>query len=123
MPPQACGVRTLRAYDEPMRVLPRGRIPLGPHAGVERGEAVTVVVDGETVRAYAGETVAAVLITGSGMAMRTTAGGAARGFYCGMGACFDCLVVVDGAPNTRACMTMVADGMRISRQQGPGLPD
>jgi D-hydroxyproline dehydrogenase subunit gamma len=106
-----------------VRVLPRGRIPLGPQAGVERGEAVTVIVDGEPVPAYAGETVAAVLIAGSGMTMRSTAGGAARGFYCGMGVCFDCLVVVDSVPNTRACMTMVASGMRISRQQGRGLPD
>jgi D-hydroxyproline dehydrogenase subunit gamma len=106
-----------------MRVLPRGRIPLGPRAGIERGEAVTLIVDGETVAAFAGETVAAVLIADAGPAMRTTAGGALRGFYCGMGACFDCLVVVDGVPNTRACLTMVADGMRVSRQQGRGLSD
>jgi hypothetical protein len=31
-------------------------------------------------------------------------------------------VVVDDVPNTRACMTLVADGMRIARQQGAGLP-
>lgn len=106
-----------------MRVLSRGRIPLGPQAGIERGEAVTITVDGEEVAAYAGETVAAVLIARNGMTMRRTAGGAARGFYCGMGACFDCLVVVDGVPNTRACLTMVANGMRISRQHGRGLSD
>jgi predicted molibdopterin-dependent oxidoreductase YjgC len=35
-----------------------------------------------------------------------------------MGVCFDCLVVVDGRPNVRACMTWVADGMRVSRQDG-----
>jgi predicted molibdopterin-dependent oxidoreductase YjgC len=35
-----------------------------------------------------------------------------------MGTCFDCLVVVDGVPNTRACMTWVSDGMRVSRQDG-----
>jgi D-hydroxyproline dehydrogenase subunit gamma len=98
-------------------------MPLGPRTGVERGEAVTVTVDGEAVPAYAGETVAAVLIAGDGMTMRTTDGGAARGFYCGMGVCFDCLVVVDGVPNTRACMTMVASGMQVSRQQGRGLPE
>jgi len=106
-----------------MRVLPRGRIPLGPRDGVERGEDMTVILDGQAVPAYAGETVAAVLITGNGMTTRTTAGGAARGFYCGMGVCFDCLVVVDGVPNTRACMTIAADGMHVSRQQGRGLPE
>jgi hypothetical protein len=30
-------------------------------------------------------------------------------------------VVIDDAPNTRACMTLVAGGMRIARQQGSGL--
>jgi predicted molibdopterin-dependent oxidoreductase YjgC len=104
-----------------MRVLPRGRIPLGPKAGIERGQAVTIVVDGEEVTAHAGETVSAVLIVRDGMRMRTTASGAPRGFYCGMGACFDCLVIVDGVPNTRACVTVVADGMRVSRQRGTGL--
>jgi predicted molibdopterin-dependent oxidoreductase YjgC len=35
-----------------------------------------------------------------------------------MGLCFDCLVVVDGVPNTRACMTWVAEGMDVRRQDG-----
>jgi succinate dehydrogenase/fumarate reductase-like Fe-S protein len=38
-----------------------------------------------------------------------------------MGVCFDCLVVVNGVPNTLACMTLVASGMRIERQVGLGL--
>jgi hypothetical protein len=105
-----------------MRVLPRGRLPLSPDDGIERGPAVTMTVDGEARTAYAGETVAAALIAGDVLATRRTAGGAWRGVYCGMGVCFDCLVVVDDVPNTRACMTLVADGMRIARQQGAGLP-
>jgi hypothetical protein len=39
-----------------------------------------------------------------------------------MGVCFDCLVVVDGIPGTRACMTWVREGMTVSRQAGPGYP-
>ena len=35
-----------------------------------------------------------------------------------MGVCFDCLVVVDGAPNVQGCMTRVRDGMRIETQVG-----
>ena len=104
-----------------MRVLARGRLPLGPDQGIERGPAVTITVDGQPRTAYAGETVAAALIADGLIATRRTAGGAWRGVYCGMGACFDCLVVIDGVPNTRACMTLVADGMRIDRQQGAGL--
>ena len=50
--------------------------------------------------------------------MRMTRGGAPRGLYCGMGVCFECLVIVDGVPNTRACMTWVRDGMEIRQMNG-----
>lgn len=92
------------------------RLPLG--ADLERGPAVEVVVDGRPVTAYAGETVATVLLAEGIDATRTTVGGSPRGVFCGMGVCFDCLVVVDGVPNTRACMTWVREGMRIARQDG-----
>lgn len=105
-----------------MRVLPRGRLPLSPDDGIERGPAMAITVDGQPRTAYAGETVAAALIADDGLATRRTAGGSWRGVYCGMGVCFDCLVLVDDVPNTRACMTLVADGMRIARQHGAGLP-
>jgi D-hydroxyproline dehydrogenase subunit gamma len=93
-----------------------GRLPL--HRGLERGRAVTLALDGRAVRAYEGESVAAVLLAEGGLATRYTRSGAPRGVYCGMGVCFDCLVVVDGVPNTRACMTWVRVGMRVSRQDG-----
>ena len=92
------------------------RLPLGPE--LERGPRVEIVLDGRPVVAYEGETLAAVLLAEGEIATRTTVGGEPRGIYCGMGVCFDCLVVVDGVPNTRACMTWVRDGMRVSRQDG-----
>ena len=92
------------------------RLPLGPE--LERGRRVEVVVDGEPVEAYDGETVAAVLLARGEIATRRTVSGAPRGIFCGMVVCFECLVVVDGVPNTRACMTWVRDGMRVERQDG-----
>jgi D-hydroxyproline dehydrogenase subunit gamma len=92
------------------------RLPLG--SALERGPQLTVTIDGSPVSAYLGETVAAVLFAEGSVQTRTTASGAARGVFCGMGTCFDCLVVVDGVPNTRACMTWVRDGMQVSRQDG-----
>jgi hypothetical protein len=89
---------------------------------LERGPAVQVFVDGEPVTAYEGETAATVLLAEGHLATRTTAGGAARGVFCGMGVCFDCLAVIDGVPNTRACMTWVREGTRIERQEGFGPP-
>ena len=92
------------------------RLPLGPE--LERGPPVEIVLDGRTVPAYDGETVAAVLLAQGEIATRTTVKGEPRGIFCGIGLCFDCLVVVDGVPNTRACMTWVRDGMRVERQDG-----
>jgi predicted molibdopterin-dependent oxidoreductase YjgC len=98
------------------------RLPSGH--GLERGAPLSLTLDGRAVTAYEGETVAAVLFVEGLLATRTTSGGAPRGVYCGMGVCFDCLVVVDGRPNTRACMTLVEPGMRISRQDGlEAVPD
>lgn len=98
------------------------RLPLGPE--LQRGPAVTVLLEGCRVNAHQGESVATVLMAEGYAATRTTPGGAARGVFCGMGVCFDCLTVVDGRPNTRACMTFVEDGMQVSRQRGWGpMPD
>jgi NADH dehydrogenase/NADH:ubiquinone oxidoreductase subunit G len=32
-----------------------------------------------------------------------------------IGNCYDCLVEIDGMPYRQACLTIVADGMRIHR--------
>lgn len=99
-----------------MKPKPDRRLPLGD--AIERGAQITITVDGEPVAAYLGETIAAVLFAEGSAQTRTTVGGSPRGVFCGMGTCFDCLVVVDGVPNTRACMTWVCAGMRVSRQDG-----
>ena len=93
-----------------------GRIPLD--GNIERGGAVTIDLNGKPVTAYLGESVATVLLSEEVFAMRTTTIGEPRGVFCGMGVCFDCLVVVDGKPNTRACMTWVKAGMNIRTQDG-----
>lgn len=90
------------------------RLPSGH--GLERGAPVSLTLDGRAVTAYEGESVAGMLLAEGYPAMRTTQAGDPRGVYCGMGVCFDCLVVVDGVPNTRACVTWVCEGMVVSRQ-------
>lgn len=81
---------------------------------VERGEQITVSIDGRPVVAFEGETVAAVLLAEGIRAFRQTAkGGEGRGLFCGMGICYDCLVTVDGTANLRACLTPAAAGCAI----------
>jgi predicted molibdopterin-dependent oxidoreductase YjgC len=94
------------------------RLRLGP--SLTRGPAVNISIDGHRVDAYVGETVAAVLFVEHKIVVRTTTLGMPRGVFCGMGSCFDCLVIVDGVSNTRACMTWVREGMEVRCQDGLG---
>jgi predicted molibdopterin-dependent oxidoreductase YjgC len=88
---------------------------------VERGRRIEIRVDGEPVVAYEGESIAAaILATGRRRLRLTPREQAPRGVYCGMGVCFDCLMVVDGEPNVRTCMTPVRSGCDVRTQVGYG---
>ena len=87
------------------------------------GRPVRFWYDGQPVEGLEGETIAAALAAGGIKAMRHTRGGERRGLYCGMGACFDCLVTVDGQSSQRACLTKVADGQQVRSAQPAGTPD
>ncbi|MFB6725001.1 FAD-dependent oxidoreductase [Kribbella sp. NPDC056345] len=86
-------------------------------------DVVPVTVDGSPVEAVAGQTVAGVLLARGQDAWRTTRGGERpRGVFCGIGACYDCLVVVNGVPDVRACQRTVSAGDEIRSQAGAVLP-
>ena len=90
-------------------------------ACVKRGAPVSVFVEGEELSAFEGETVLAVLWASGNRTVHTTARSKEpRGFFCGIGVCFDCLVTIDGAVNVRACLEPVRAGMRITRQHDAG---
>lgn len=72
--------------------------------------------DGAPVTARPGLSLAAALTEAGHRAFRRTASEGARGIFCGMGVCQDCLVTVDGTPNRRACMTPARDGLRVETQ-------
>lgn len=83
---------------------------------------VTLIVEGQEVQAREGETVAAALLAAGLIKTRTTpTTGASRSPYCLMGACFECLMEIDGVPNRQACMTLVAPGMRVEPQNGAAM--
>jgi predicted molibdopterin-dependent oxidoreductase YjgC len=91
-----------------------------PAAG-ERGPALVIEADGEPLTAYEGESIAAALLaSGRRFTRFTPRRGEARGYFCGVGVCQDCLIVVDGLPNVRACLTPVRSGQRIETQRGLG---
>ena len=91
----------------------------GRAAGIARGERFELRVDGERVPAHAGETIAAALLAAGRRALRRTAArGEPRGVYCAMGVCGECVMVVDGEPGVRTCVTLAAPGMTVQTQEG-----
>jgi predicted molibdopterin-dependent oxidoreductase YjgC len=88
-------------------------------ARTTEGTPVTITFDGAPIAAREGDSVAAALLAAGVAHFRDTpVSGAARGPWCMMGACFDCLVAIDGEPARQACMVTVAVGMRVERQHG-----
>ena len=80
---------------------------------VVRGKKIRMIVDGNAVDAYEGETVHAALTAAGIRRIKHSNSNDARGVFCGMGICYECLVTIDNVPEQRACMTLVKDQMEI----------
>ncbi len=88
---------------------------------IEERNKVTLFIDGVQYDAYEGEMIAAVIMANGLMIHRHTAKtNSPRGIYCGIGQCTDCVMVVNGKPNVRTCITPVEDMMTVETQEGYG---
>lgn len=67
---------------------------------------------GHDIAAWPGETLAAALTSAGQLALSTNGPDERRGVFCGMGACGECTVLVDGR-SQRACMVAAAPGMVV----------
>ena len=77
---------------------------------------ITIFLDGQPLHAAPGDTVASALLTAGVTAFSSAPrNGNARGPYCLIGNRYNCLVEIDGMPYRQACLTQVADGMRVQR--------
>jgi aerobic-type carbon monoxide dehydrogenase small subunit (CoxS/CutS family) len=75
--------------------------------------------DGEKIDAITGQSVAAALLAANQRTLRKTRfNNNYRGVFCGIGVCFDCLVVIDGITNQRACLIEAKPGMKVQTQVG-----
>ncbi len=92
--------------------------PVSPFLELDQTPRVEVVFDGTPLSLPAGANLAAALLAaGIGEFRRTPVSGAPRAPFCMMGACFDCLVEIDGVVR-QACMLDVREGLIISKPQG-----
>ncbi len=93
-----------------------------PILGDERRKINAIItVDGKEVQAIEGEPIAAALLSAGIKKFRETQKHhKPRGVFCAIGQCTDCVMIVDGVPNVRTCITPVKNGMVIDTQKGLG---
>lgn len=79
---------------------------------------VTFSFNGETFKGVEGQSIAAALMaTGVRELRKTRFNEEPRLIFCGIGICFDCVVVINGVANQRACLVEITDGAKIESQK------
>jgi hypothetical protein len=97
------------------------RITAHPVLGFERRVPLVFYFEGQAMTGWQGETIAAALVAnGVDVFRHTERLNRPRGFFCAVGKCSSCLMVVDGRPNTMVCMEPLRAGVRVERQRGRG---
>ena len=77
--------------------------------------------NGRKLSAYEGEMIAAALYANGIRVLRKTEKfNEPRGIFCAIGRCTDCVMIVDGIPNIRTCITPVKEGIKVEFQKGLG---
>lgn len=86
----------------------------------ERSDGFTFSWNGESIRAYPGESIAGALMASGRRTLRYGIHSKDnRGMLCGIGECYECRVEVNGILHQRACVTPVQPGM-VVRTMGTG---
>lgn len=85
---------------------------------IEKGKLVEFFMDGKPLKGYEGEPISAALKAAGIMVHRHTKKDSPRGVFCAIGRCTDCVMVVNGKPNVRTCVTPLEEGMVVETQYG-----
>jgi predicted molibdopterin-dependent oxidoreductase YjgC len=92
-----------------------------PVLDFHHGKKIFFRFDGNEMEGFEGEPIAIALHANGVKVYRNTSNmKRPRGFFCAIGKCSSCFVIVDGTPNIRACVTPLKSGMRIETQNGRG---
>ncbi|GEM_PF-258535 len=97
------------------------RIDQHPILTFENSGPIGFFFEGRSMTGRKGETIAAALAAnGIRLFRHAEKTGRPRGFFCAVGKCASCLMVVDGKPNTMVCMEPLREGVKVERQSGRG---
>ncbi len=98
------------------------RIREHPIIEFPRRRRVKFLFDGKELEGLEGEMIASALMANNIKVFRHSKKlTRPRGFFCAIGRCASCNMVVDGVPNIRVCVTPLKEGMRIEPQKGRGV--
>ena len=97
-----------------------GRIKEHPILGTApEKKVVKFYFDGKEMEGMEGEPSAAALKAAGVMVHRyTKKRHEPRGIFCAIGRCTDCVMIVNGQPNVRTCITPLEEGMTVQTQYG-----
>ncbi len=97
------------------------RITEHPILTFNKGKSVKFIFDGQEMEGYEGETIAAALhANGIKVLSHSHERHRPRGFYCAIGNCGQCNMIVNGVPNVRVCTEMLKEGMIVQTQKDKG---
>ena len=96
------------------------RINEHPILEFKRGKKLKFFFEGTEMYGYEGETIAAALYANGIKVFRESYDKRPRGFFCAIGKCSSCFMIVDGKPNIRTCIIPLKEGMEVKMQKGKG---
>jgi predicted molibdopterin-dependent oxidoreductase YjgC len=98
------------------------RIHTHPILKFEEKEDIIFTFEGKEVKGKKGDTIASALVNlGIDVFSYSIKLKRPRGFYCAIGNCASCKMIVDGKPNIKTCMTKLEPNMVVERQLNKGV--
>ncbi|MBN2300387.1 MAG: (2Fe-2S)-binding protein [Acholeplasmataceae bacterium] len=98
------------------------RIEQHPILEFPKKKKIFFMFEGQKVSGYEGDTIASALHALEIKTLRySIVKKRPRGFYCAIGNCASCNMVVNGIPNVRTCITPLEENMSVERQLNKGV--
>ncbi len=97
------------------------RIETHPILEFDNTETIEFLYNGKRVTGLKSDTIASALHNlGIRKLSHSIEKKRARGFYCAIGNCASCNMIVNGVPNVRTCVTLLKEGMDVKTQPNKG---
>jgi len=95
------------------------KINLRLNNDIYRGNSFVFFYNEMPIVSFKGETIAGALLANEIKICRITNKiNESRGFYCGMGTCWECTMIVNDTHSVRTCITLCKPEMKVKTQIG-----